>query len=197
MPVLDFEGQHRLAALQERHGGARFREVAPVVGTDRETGLVLTLDAARRVADVRVPDAGLLRTPALLRAAVRAAFQDADLARARASREAAGERPPAGEELDVTPLLRPTSVPRRDIARRTRATVASGVPAGGAPTLATTGRSGNGYVAVTLGPSGVVEDVDADPEWLAGAREQFLETALVQAFHETTRNQAATGPQPG
>lgn len=192
MPVLDFEGQQRLAVLQGRHGGTRFREVAPVVGTDRETGLDLTLDAARRVADVRVPDAGLLRTPALLRAAVRSAFQDADLARARASREAAGERPPAGDDLDVTPLLRPTSLPRRDIARRTRATVASGVPARSAPTLATTGRSGNGYLTVTLGPTGVVEDVDADPGWLAGARGQFLETALVQAFHEATRNQTAT-----
>lgn len=188
MSVLDFEGQQRLALLQERHGHTRFREVAPVVGADQETGLTLTLDAARRVAEARVPEAALVRTPALLRAAVRAAHQDADLARARASREAAGERPPPGERLDVTPLLRPREIPRRDIARRTRASVASGVPAGTAATLATTGRSGNGYLTVTLGPTGVVEDVDADPEWLAGAREQFLETALVQAFQEATRH---------
>ena len=62
MAELDHDGRQRLAILQERSGGNRFREVGPVSGTDAETGLTLTLDAARRVTGVQVPDAGLVRT---------------------------------------------------------------------------------------------------------------------------------------
>lgn len=192
MSTLDPEGRLRLAALQERSGHDRFQEVGPTTGTDTETGLILTVDAARRVEDVRVPDAALVRTPGLLRAAVRAAYQDADLARARASRESAGRRPPDGERIDVTALLRPPPPAPRGVAGRTRASVASGVPAARRSALSGTGRSDNGYLAVRLGPTGVVEDVETDAEWLAAAREQYLETALVQAFAQAARTPART-----
>lgn len=186
MAELDHDGRQRLAILQERSGGTRFREVGPVSGTDAETGLTLTLDAARRVTTVQVPDAGLVRTSPQLRAAVRAAYQEADLARARASREAAREPAPAGDQVDVTPLLRPPPAPRREIVRRTRAAVANGQRSGSRPSLTGAGRSDNGYLAVTVGPAGVVEDVEADPAWLLGAREHYLESALIQAFRQTT-----------
>lgn len=186
MTTLDIDGRHRLAVLQERYGAARFQDVGPSVGTDPETGLALTIDAARRVAGVRVPDAGLVRSAGQLRAAVRTAFQDADLARAQSSRAAGGEAPPRGTEVDVTPLLGPSRPPRGDIVRRTRAAAAHGVLAGLTPTLMATGRSGNGYLTVTVGPTGVVEDVAADPEWLLAAPEHYLETALEQACHEAS-----------
>lgn len=192
MPTLDREGQLRLAALQERSGADRFRDVGPTTGTDTETGLTLTIDAARRVEEVRVPDTGPVRTTGLLRAAVRAAYQDADLARARASRESAGQRPPDGERIDVSALLRPPKPPRRGVAGRTRAAVASGVPAARRSVLSGTGRSDNGYLVVRLGPTGVVEDVEADAEWLAAAREQYLEAALAQAFADAVRTPAPT-----
>ncbi|KRB78204.1 hypothetical protein ASE01_08625 [Nocardioides sp. Root190] len=192
MSSLDFDGQRRLEALQARGSGTRFHQVAPVTGTDPETRLALTVDAARRVVAAIVPDASLVRTSGLLAAAVRVAFQDADLARARASRERSGDRPPPADAsglVDVSALLRPAATRERGVARRTRATVAGGAGgAGGAtatvPSLAATGRSANGFLLVTVGPTGVVEDVEADAGWLAGAREQFLESALVQAFQE-------------
>lgn len=188
MSSLDFDGQRRLEALRGRGSSTRFQEVAPVTGTDPETRLGLTLDAARRVVAVHVPNAGLVRTTGLLAAAVRVAFQDADLARARASRERSGERPPRADAsglVDVSALLRPAAAAGRDTARRTRAVVAgSGVGTTTSPSLASTGRSANGFLLVTVGPTGVVEDVEADAGWLAGAREEFLESALVQAFQE-------------
>lgn len=186
MTTLDIDGRHRLAVLQERYGAARFQDVGQTVGTDPETGLSLTIDAARRVTGVQVPDAGLVRPVGQLRAAVRTAFQDADLARARASRTTKGEAPPRGSEVDVTPLLSPSRPPRGDIVRRTRAAVANGVVAGARPTLLSSGRSGNGYLTVTVGPTGVVEDVVADQQWLLAAPEHYLETALAQAFHEAS-----------
>lgn len=186
MTTLDIDGRHRLTVLQQRYGAARFQDIGQTVGTDPETQLSLTIDAARRVAGVQVPDAGLVRSTSQLRAAVRTAFQDADLARARSSRAASGEAPPRGAEIDVTPLLSTSRPPRRDIVQRTRAAVANGVPTGVTPTLMSTGRSGNGYLTVTVGPTGVVEDVAADPEWLLAAPEHYLETALEQAFHEAS-----------
>lgn len=192
MVELDFDGRQRLAILRERGGSTRFREVGPVSGTDTGTGLTLTLDAARRVTEVRVPDAGPVRTPQQLRAAVRAAYQEADTARARASREDSREPAPAGDRVDVTPLLRPPPAPRRDIVRRTRAAVANGQHSGSRATLAGAGRSDNGHVAVTIGPTGVVEDVEADPAWLLGAREHYLESALAEAFRRSTEHTPTT-----
>lgn len=192
MDELDFDGRQRLAILQERGGGTRFREVGPVSGTDAATGLTLTLDAARRVTEVQVPDAGPVRTSQQLRAAVRAAYQEADVARARASREDSREPAPAGDRVDVTPLLRPPPSPRRDIVRRTRAAVANGQHSASRASLAAAGRSDNGYVAVTVGPTGVVEDVEADPAWLLGAREHYLESALAEAFRQATEHTPTT-----
>ena len=186
MSVLDHAGRQRLTALQERGGAARFQEVPPTVGTDRETGLSLTVDAARRVSDVRVPDAGRVRTPAELRAAVRSAFQEADIARGRASRTRLGDQPPAGAEIDVSTLLGPSRPPRSGVVKASRALVESGLRTPAARSFVATGRSGNGYVSVTVGPTGVVEDVDADGEWLGAAREHFLEAALEEAFREAT-----------
>jgi hypothetical protein len=189
MSPLDIDGRQRLATLRERGSAPRFQEVGPVTGSDPETGLALTLDAARRVLAAHVPDAGLLRTSGLLRAAVRVAFQDADLARSRASRELTGGEPPrtAADEIDVATLLRPERTAPRGVARRTRAAVAGGSDDDArstTPSLSATGRSANGFLLVRVGPTGVVEDVEADTAWLAGAREQFLEAALVQAFQE-------------
>jgi DNA-binding protein YbaB len=188
MTALDHSGRQRLAALQERNGSERFQEVAPVPGTDAETGLSLTVDAARRVGEVRVPDVDKLRTPDRLRAAVRSAFHDADRARDLASREASGERQPQAAEIDVTPLLGPSRPSRRGIVKRARQAAANGVPTDFATTtLMATGRSGNGYLTVTIGPTGVVEDVDADPEWLAAAQQHYLEAALDEAFHAASQ----------
>ena len=183
MAELDHAGRRRLSMLQERYGAERFAEVPPVTGSDPESGLRLTLDAARRVGEVKVPDVGRVRTPERLRAAVRAAFEDADQARAAASRAANGERPPSSSELDVTPLLGPSRPSPRGIVQRTRVAVANGVTTPAAPSLHSTGRSGNGYLTVTIGPTGVVESVDADPEWLAAAGQHYLEAALTEAFH--------------
>lgn len=182
MTALDHSGRRRLAALRERNGSERFRDVAPVTGTDAETGLSLTVDAARRVGEVRVPDVDKLRTPDRLRAAVRSAFHDADSARDRASREASGHRPPRAAEIDVTPLLGPSRPSRRGIVKRARQAVANGVPTDFATSLMGTGRSDNGYLTVTIGPTGVVEDVDAELEWLAAAQQHYLEAALDEAF---------------
>lgn len=194
MTGLDFAGRQRLALLQERNGHSRFQEVAPSTGSDPATGLSLTLDAARRVGEVRVPDPLLVRTAEQLRTAVRTAFQEADEARDRASRVAVGEGPPPGQEIDVTTLLG-TRPPARDVVKRTRARVASGVPAAVAPTLSATGSSSNGYLSVVVGPTGVVEDVTADAEWLAAAASHYLEAALDQAF--TVAAQLQTPTQDG
>lgn len=185
MSQLNFDGRQRLQVLQSRYGADRFQDLDPVTGHDSETGIALTVDAARRVVAAVVPDPSLVRTPAQLRRGVRAAFADADLVRARASRAASGAPMPQGDQIEISSLLARPTTDRRGIAQRTRAAVLSGVPAGTTSSaLAGVGRSGNGYLSVTIGPTGVVEDLDADPDWLAAASAHYLEAALVQAFHE-------------
>ena len=188
MPQLDFDGRQRLQVLQSRYGADRFQDLDPVTGQDSETGIALTIDAARRVVAAVVPDPSLVRTPAQLRSGVRAAFVDADLVRAQASRAVSGAPMPQGDQIDVSSLLAPPAPERRGIAQRTRAAVLNGIPAGTtASVLAGVGHSSNGYLSVTIGPTGVVEDVRADPDWLAAAPAHYLEAALAQAFDEACR----------
>ncbi len=189
MTTLDHSGRQRLTTLQKRSGSARFQDVEPVPGTDPRTGLTLTIDAARRVGEVRVPDVGKVRTTDQLRAAVRAAFHEADSARDLASREASGEPSPQAAEIEVTTLLGPSRPPRPGIVKRAREAVASGIPTHVATSLAATGRSSNGYLTVTNGPTGVVEGVDADHQWLVAAQQHFLEAALAEAFHAASKTQ--------
>ena len=186
MTALDPIGRQRLESLQARYGSERFQDVAPTSGVDPESGLTVTIDAARRVTAVGVKDVAGLRTPERLRTAVRTAFHEADREREEASRLASGERLPADGEFDVATLLGPSRPSRRGIVARARQAADSGAATARAFSLMATGRSRNTYLAVTIGPTGVVEDVVADPEWLPAAQPHYLEAALDEALHEAS-----------
>lgn len=157
--------------------------------TDRDDRLQLTLDDSRRVTRVRVQDIHHLRTPHALTTSLLGAFQAADGQRVLDGLDASAaealldraERDFAERPGLVVPRVGDVSY---DAYRSGR--LATAPPAPTRRTITVT--SDNGYLTVTREADGTLLTVDADVEWLSGAREEHLEAAIMQA---------ATGGQDG
>jgi hypothetical protein len=184
MTALDVDGRRLLEHFQDLEGPAALQVVDDATGTDPTGQLTVVVDAARRVRQVRIADDRGLREPGAFRAALVAAYAEADAERGGASLEASGHadewRRQAEELINGTRRIfggTPPSVRREDALRRRPA------PEGFlARDRTRTGRSDHGYLQVTRDERGDVVAVDVDSVWLAGARREQLERAIEQAF---------------
>lgn len=159
------------------------QEVPEVTASDRDELITITLDSARRVTAVRVADVSRLRTPYDLSRALIGAFQAADGERALLSLDAQGTREEFLERVERdfsdNPGLR---VPRvRDVSYAAYQRGELGRPTTSREPSPAAGVSDNGYLRIQRGADGMLLVVDADAEWLAAARPEFLEDAIVQA----------------
>ena len=184
MIIHDPGGRALLERLASESDRTMFRPVPAATGTDSNASLTITVDAARRIVDVRVLDVDKLRRPDPLLDAVREAFGAADGARAYASLELSGNAEEFLARAEATlagelPLRAPTppDVSREACARR-RAARGPRLPRRAQPAPVS---SDNGYVTVQRGADGRLVDVSVDAEWLSGARPDQLARAILQA----------------
>jgi DNA-binding protein YbaB len=189
MTALDFDGRRLLERYQDREGADALQLVPDATGTDPSGQLSVVLDAARRVRRVRIADDRGLRDSAAFRAALVAAYADADAHRGAASLEASGHADDwmrrATELINGVRTIHggtPPSVRREDALNR-RATRADH----STQDQTRTGRSDHGYLQIARNERGDVVALDVDAGWLAGARLEHLERAIEQAF-DTERN---------
>jgi hypothetical protein len=151
--------------------------------TDRDDTLELTLDPSRRLARVRVHDMGRLRTPPALGRALLGAFQAADGQRTLDELEASGSADDLLERAErdfiERPGLRVTRVGDVSYAAYRSGRLPDAGPAPRRRT--TTATSDNGYLTVTRDDDGALLGLDVDAQWLAGARAEYLEAAIMQA----------------
>lgn len=184
---LDHDGRQLLAARAARRP-AFWGEVPDVSGSDTDSLVTLTVDAAARVTRVETPAAERLREARRLERSVLEAYRAADTARAisvQLSRDA--EEPPA-TATELVAALRPRAQRVVDVATYRPLSdpglppdpALAGVPA--RASLAATGRSDNGYLEVELGVVGDPVAVRADGAWLSAATFQTLAGALLSAF---------------
>jgi hypothetical protein len=165
--------RRRLALIQEAHGTDAWQEVPDATGEDREGRLRIVLDASARVVGVRVLDVGRLRFAAALSDALRDAWLAADTVRLSRSLTTSGaydEWLRLGRER--LSGARPLAVggPRRG-SEVLRARTLPG----------STTTSINGFVTVRRSGTGDLTLVAVDQRWLAAARPEHLERALLEA----------------
>lgn len=184
MTNYDPGGPALLERLASESDPAMFRQVPDAEGTDRNETLKITLDAARRVVDIRVLDVDRLRRPDPFIDAVREAFAIADGARAYASLVMSGQAEEylarAEAALSGQRPLRapaPPDVSREACARRREE---RGAAPDQRPSPAPV-TSDNGYLTMQRGRDGRLIGVSVDAEWLSAARPEQLERALRQA----------------
>jgi hypothetical protein len=155
--------------------------------TDRDDTLELTLDPSRLVARVHVHDVDRLRTPAALSRALLGAFQAADGQRLLDELEASGAADELLERAERDFAERPGLVAPRvgdvsyDAYRSGRLDTRPGTATTAPPRRAVRVTSDNGYLTITRDQDGALLGVDADAEWLSGARTEYLEAAILQA----------------
>ena len=199
--ALDHDGRRLLAARAARDP-AFWAEVADTPGSDPDSLVTLTVDAAARVVHVDVGSPDRLRDPRVLERLVQDAYRAADTARAVAVQLAGPtgtERVPATQE-EVVAALRPRTRRAVDVARwrplsDPTAPVAEADGSGDADATAPTSRSthglsDNGYLEVELGVTGDPVAVRADGAWLGGATAGTLAAALLGAFRQAHDQQA-------
>ena len=160
-------------------------------GTDRHRSLSITIDAERRVTDVRVLELDRLRQPDTFVDAVQEAFAVADGERILAALEARGDAEEYLIRAEATfsgqnPAQAP---PRPDVSREASAARrAAGALLTRRPEPPPPATSDNGYLTVQRAADGRLLHVDVDAEWLGGARPQHLQQAVLQACRLGTEN---------
>jgi len=174
----------RLAALK---GAEYFDDVPDTTGTDRHRWLTITIDAARRVLDVRIRDLSAMRAVDTFEDAVREAFAAADGARLLASLERHGLADEYLERARATLAgLRPVvAPPRPDVSRkacRERAAARARGDVRRRPRRPDPVTSDNGYLTVQRAADGGLVALDVDAVWLSGVREEHLRQALLEAL---------------
>ncbi len=162
-------------------------------GTDRNRSLSITLDQDRRVIDVRVLEQDQLRNPVAFGDALQEAFAVADGERILAALEAHGDAEDylARAEATFTGQSPAQAPPRPDMSRgasAARRAAGTGVALAARPEPPPPLTSENGYLTIQRGADGRLMRVEADAEWLSGARPQHLQQAVLQAIRLGTEN---------
>lgn len=185
MTHLDHAGEQLLRQLAEDRPDA-FADVAPTSGTNRAQSLSVTIDAAKRVIEVRVLDITALRNPEPFETALDEAFFAADGERlyavlqlngqadewiARADRSLAGTSGLKVRQRGPEIVTREASLERRAARRARPAPRRTPGP----------GTSDNGFLTVQRSARGDIKDIQVDAEWLGGVRPEHLEVAIRQA----------------
>jgi len=153
-------------------------------GTDRHRSLSITVDADRRITDARVLDVDHLHRREAFVDALQEAFAVADGERILAALDAHGNVAEylARAEATISGETPAQAPPRPDVSREASAARrAAGVALAPRPEPPLPVTSDNGYLTVQRGADGRLLSIDADEEWLSGARSHHLEQAIVQA----------------